>query len=87
MDHHCPFTNNCVGKVGSPLMHLLPRLSHSVAATRRWQGNHHIFLLWVLYLSAGAVYSALMSWGPFVTCVYGNRHTTPQALRIAVCPP
>lgn len=48
LDHHCPFTANCVG-----------------------EGNHHHFLLFILYSWIATVYALYLTWHPYSHCLEG----------------
>ena len=49
MDHHCPFTNCCVGLL-----------------------NERYFVAWVFSVWLGCLYGSLLSWQPFVLCIWGG---------------
>lgn len=49
MDHHCPFTNCCVGLL-----------------------NERFFVAWVFCVWLGNLYGSLLSWKPFMICIFGG---------------
>jgi hypothetical protein len=49
MDHHCPFTNCCIGLL-----------------------NERYFIAWVFAVWLGCLYGSILSWQPFILCIWGG---------------
>lgn len=62
MDHHCAFIN---GAMGVPA-------ALTLSAGCVGMGNYGHFVLWLAFVFAGCVYACIVSYAPFVDCVWGG---------------